>query len=611
MGYSQPRTLSPRPAACRHLSSRTPPLNHARMLPPVVFFVPSTGGLNPDAPKGGESVLKVSSVSKSYDSEPVLRDVSFVLNDGERLGLVGPNGSGKSTLLKLLGGQLQTDSGSVWLPPSETVAYLPQYPRDELHLSVRDSLLLGAGNAGELERRIAELEKMMAGASGTELDQLLVEYGRAREEWERLGGYELDARLEEVTRGLALDAATLDMPVAALSGGNKTKLSLARLLLSNASVLLLDEPTNYLDLPSLLWLERFVTDGARSYLIVSHDRRFLDRTVTGILELDPVTHSLREWPGNYTEYVEAKEAEEARQLERYLDQQAEKRRVEEDIRRTREQARSTEAATKLDTTRRYAKKVAKKAKARERRLERQLEESSVEKPHRSWGLHLTDLGKEPITDDRTVLTISRLAASYGGRDILHDASLELRGRDRLALLGPNGSGKSTLLRCVAGKLPHQGTVRLGNVRPGYMSQEAEDLPSDQVVLDVFRSQTRMYEDEVRTYLHKFLFGGEEVHKRVGQLSYGQRAKLALALLVLGDANFLILDEPTSHLDMPALEAVEEALAAYTGPMLVVSHDRYFLDRIRVNRVEVMENGRLRPVEGVEQYEEEVVRNDAG
>ncbi len=563
-------------------------------------------------------------MSKGYEAEVVLEDVSFVVNDRERIGLVGPNGSGKSTLLRVLGGLEQPDSGSVWVDPKDRVAYLPQYPLDELGLTVRESLLRGAGRAGELQGRVAELEAAMPHASGEELGRLLEEYGHARDAFEALGGYELDARIEEVTQGLKLRGG-LEQPVGSLSGGNKTKLSLARLLLSGASILLLDEPTNYLDLPALLWLERWVRESRASYIIVSHDRRFLDRTVASIVELVPEKRSARVWAGmNYTQYAEARTKEWEKQLSAWLDQEEERSRIEEDIRRTKEQARGVEQSMQVDTVRRYAKKVAAKAKARERRLERQLAESAVERPGRSWGLDLGGLsaGEASIDDDRTVLRVRGLRAGYGEREVLRGVEMEVRGRDRVALLGANGSGKSTLVRCVmeeareadrnvrpsgfpgGGLRVTSGEVFWGSgVRPGWLSQEGEELELDGVVLDVFRSRTRMYEDEARTYLHKFLFSGEEVFKQVRELSYGQRAKLALAVMMLGEANFLVLDEPTSHMDMAALEAMEGALSEYVGPLLVVSHDRYFLERVGVNSVLVMEEGTLRKVDSVEEYAE--------
>jgi ATP-binding cassette subfamily F protein 3 len=548
------------------------------------------------------SVLHVNSVSKSYGADPVLSDVSFVLNSGERAGLVGPNGSGKSTLLRLLASEIEPDNGSVWLDPQHRVAYLPQYPLDELHLSVEEALLRGAGRVGELQGRITLLEHALPEAPGEALDALLEEYATAQEEFERLDGYDLEARMEMVIQGLSIDA-NLDTPVAALSGGTKTKLSLARLLLSGADILLLDEPTNYLDLPAMLWLEQFITRGDRSYIIVSHDRRFLDETVSSILELDPKAHALRQWWGNYTDYIMSKRREQEKQWEAYRDQQGEIARMEADIRRTKEQARGVEAGTNNDVLRRYAKKVARKAVVRERRLRREIEGGEqLEKPLQGWNLHLTDLNRNPMGDNRMVLEIENVRAGYRDREVLRDVSLVLRGQDRIALVGENGSGKTTLLRCITGEHPFTGSIRLGSsIRVAMLSQEQSELPLDRTVLDVFRSRTEMHESEARTYLHKFLFSGPEVLKPVSALSYGQRAKLALAILILSDANFLILDEPTSHMDMPALEAIEEALTDYLGPLLVVSHDRTFLEHIGVNRVLAMERGRVEEIDDVADY----------
>lgn len=557
-------------------------------------------------------MLRVSAVSKSYGGDLVLQDVSFVLNRGERVGLIGPNGSGKSTLLKILAGEMRPDFGSIWLEPAATVAYLPQYPSDELHLSVRASLLRGTGELDVLQQAIARLEREMSSVHGEDLDTLLRQYAEAREAFEWLGGYGLDARVATVVEGLAIDAHDLDMPVSALSGGNKTKLSLARLLLSQSSVLLLDEPTNYLDLPALLWLERFVLESGLAYVIVSHDRRFLDRTVDSILEIDPERHTVRQWIGSYSDYAEARLREEQKRLAAYADQQEEIARIEEDIRRTKEQASRTERSTNNDQLRRYAKKVARKAKARETRLRRELaREDRIEKPVKGWNLHLVDLGRDTIEDDRTILDIKELRAGYGDREVLRGLDLLVRGGDRVALLGENGSGKSTGLRCIAGTVPYKGAVRRGpSVRVGLLSQEAEELPLDRSVLDIFRSRTEIYESDARTYLHKFLFTGEEVFKPVRALSYGQRAKLALAILILSDANFLVLDEPTSHMDMQALEKIERALQQYTGPLLLVSHDRYFVERLGINRFEVLEDGRLHGVETLEEYEDEIRERQA-
>lgn len=561
-------------------------------------------------------MLRVSDVSKSFGADIALRNVSFTLPQGERAGIVGPNGSGKSTLLRIIAGDLQPDSGSVRLPSTHRVAYLPQYPANELQLSLRVALLRGAGRLGELHGQLAALERSIEAATRDSLDRLLAEYATAREEFERLDGYSLEARLREVTHGLGLRTPDLEAPVGALSGGNKTKLSLARLLLSRASLLLLDEPTNFLDLPALLWLETFVSRDDLTYVIVSHDRRFLDRTVDTILELDTVQHTMRQWPGTYSDYAEARLREQQKQLAAYRDQQAEIARIEDDIRRTKEQARTVEARTKsglgADQQRRLAKKVAHKAKARERRLERSLNDHRIDKPTASWGLHLVDLAGTHVHDDRVVLDADDVRMTYGTVPVLSGVDLHVRGGDRIALLGENGSGKSTLLRCIARKVPYSGRISLGpSIRAGYLSQESDELPLESSVLDAFRSRTEMREDEARTYLHRFLFAGTDVIKAIATLSYGQRSKLALAILIRSHANFLLLDEPTSHMDMPALTAIERAIAEYEGPLLVVSHDRYFLERIGVTRVEVMQDGALHAVDSLDAYEREVASLQSG
>jgi ATPase subunit of ABC transporter with duplicated ATPase domains len=560
-------------------------------------------------------LLQVSNVSKSFGADPVLRGITFSLGSGSRAGLIGANGSGKSTLLRIICGELPADGGSVRIHPTGSVAYLPQYPADELHLSLRLALLRGAGRLGEQHMRLSELERALPTASGATLERLLAEYATVREEFERLDGYSLDARMDEVVQGLGLQAPDWNAPVSTLSGGNKTKLSLARLLLSASSLLLLDEPTNFLDLPALLWLETFVRRGDRTYLIVSHDRRFLDRTVDTVLEIDATEHRLRQWTGTYSDYAEARLREQQRQLGAYRDQQAEIARIEADIKRTKEQARGVEARTKsgpgADYQRRLAKKVAHKAKARERRLERSLEEHRIEKPRPAWGLHLADLDAGNIADNRTVLEAVDVRVSYGEFRVLAGVDLHLRGQDRVALLGENGSGKTTLLGCLAGMVPYEGSIRLGpSIRAGFLSQESNELPLQSSVLDVFRSRTEMHVDEARTYLHKFLFAGSDVFKLVETLSYGQRSKLALAILILSEANFLVLDEPTSHMDMPALSAIEGAVAEFEGPLLVVSHDRYFLERIGVTRVEVMDAGTLHPVDSLDAYEGQIVLSGA-
>lgn len=548
-------------------------------------------------------MLRVSALTKSYGGDRVLQDVSFVLSLGERLGLVGPNGSGKSTLLRLITREIQPDSGSVWSDPGSRVAYLPQYPVDELELTVRESLLRGAGQIGNLQGSLTEMEQQMADG-GDIPDDLHIQYAQLREHFESLDGYRLEARMEAVIAGLGL-GKPLEATVGSLSGGTKTKLSLARLLLSDAEIMLLDEPTNYLDLPALLWLERFVSQGTHSYILVSHDRRFLDRTVTGILELKPETHAVREWPGNYSDYAMGKERERRKHAQAYSYQQEHVVKVEEDIRHVKEQARSVERSTQSDVQRRYAKKVAKKGIVRERKLDREIErEGEISKPVKGWNLHLDQLGRDPVIDDRIVLEIHDIHAGYGNGEVLRGSSLLLRGQDRVALLGENGSGKSTLIRCITGDISYEGFIRTGpSIRMGVLSQEAGELAQRDTPLQIVRDRTQMPESDVRSYLHKFLFTGRETLKPVSALSFGQRAKLALAVLVLSDANFLVLDEPTSHMDIEALEAMEAALAAFMGPLLLVSHDRAFAENIGVTSVQVMQRGLLTSIDRIEMYEQ--------
>jgi ATP-binding cassette subfamily F protein 3 len=256
-----------------------------------------------------------------------------------------------------------------------------------------------------------------------------------------------------------------------------------------------------------------------------------------------------------------------------------------------------------DHQRRLAKKVARKAKVRERRLERELEEQRIEKPALTWGLHLTDLEKAQSHADKCILRVEDVSVSYGARTVLRGVDLSLYGKDRVALLGTNGAGKSTVLRCITGRIPYVGTVRLGaGVRPGFLTQDSEDLPLDMPVLDLFRARVSVSEEEARTYLHKFLFAGGEVFKPASALSYGQRSKLALAVMLASEANFLLLDEPTAHMDIPALSAIEEALSAYAGPLLVVSHDRYFIERINVTRIVALRDGRVIEMDSMEMYE---------
>ncbi|MCC6628623.1 MAG: ABC-F family ATP-binding cassette domain-containing protein [Chloroflexi bacterium] len=554
-------------------------------------------------------MLHVTNLGKRFPDGPVLERVSFVLDAGEKLGLVGPNGSGKTTLLRLLAGEGRPSAGSVTLQPGNRAGYLAQFPAADLDRTVGAVL---ATAQPELTAARAAMDAAAAAMADPTLDAVartvaITAYSAAAERFETLGGYDSDYRIERVRAGLALDEIAPDRLVASLSGGQKTRLSLARLLLAEPSLLLLDEPTNYLDLPALLWLERYVATSPCAAIIVSHDRRFLDRTVSGILELDPATRTISRYAGGYSAYVTTKRRERERHTARYQDQVERVETVEREIGALKGRAQRTESSTINFHYRKVAKGVARRAKVQERRLQRFLDsEERLERPEEAKRLFLADLGQQALADDRLAVAASGLRAGFDDTLVLDGVNLAIHGGDRLALVGANGSGKSTLLRALAGDLaPVGGVVRYGDgVRLGYLPQE-HHWPPDQAersVLAAFRAGVVMHEDEARAFLDKFLFGGDTVHRCVADLSYGERARLALAVLVGGGANALLLDEPTSHLDLDALDRIESALAEYAGPLVVASHDRYFLDAIGITGVLLVGQGQVRRLASLDGYE---------
>jgi len=382
-----------------------------------------------------------------------------------------------------------------------------------------------------------------------------------------------------VLAGLGLAHVSLDTPLEILSGGQKTRLGLARLLLHRPEIVLLDEPTNHLDIEALEWLEAWLRAYAGAALLVSHDRAFLDHTVTRILDLDPETHTLTEYVGNYSAYLETWERQREKQLAQWRDEQAEIRRIQGDIHRTAMQALSVELTTKPHdfTIRRYAKKVAQKAKSRERKLERYMEsDERVEKPKLTWRMKLEFT--EAPTSGREVLVLENFAAGYGGIPLFRNVDAILGAGERVALIGPNGAGKTTLLKVIMGQLaPLEGRARLGtHVQVGYYAQEQETLDPDSTPFEVVRAVAALSDTDVRSFLHYYLFSGDDVFIPVRALSYGERARLTLARMVAMGCNFLLLDEPINHLDIPSRTQFERAMTAFEGTVLAVVHDRYFI-----------------------------------
>lgn len=526
-------------------------------------------------------MLSVHQISKSFGIETILNEISFTVNRGERLGLVGPNGCGKTTLLRILVGEETSDSGSVTInAPDMRLGYLPQGMLPGPEETIGSFIGLADDGSPELTQRVEQLAKELVeddlAHAGTHsaYDRALAELSIAESIARRAPG---------VLAGLGLGDYPLETPAGMLSGGQKTRLALAKVLLGEPQLLLLDEPTNHLDIEMLEWLEGWLRNFSGAALVVSHDRTFLDRTATGILEIDGRAHTARTYTGNYTTYLEQKLAETDRQRQAYLDQQEEIARLKAAAAAVRQDA-AFKKGGKGDSGDKFAKGffanrtkgTVKKAKNIEKRIETLLTDERLEKPRPDWQMKL-EFG-DTQASGRDVLVMEQLAVGYGDLVLLENIDLTMRFGARVALSGANGSGKTTLLRTVAGKIPPlAGRARLGSaVRLGYMTQEQEELDPALNALETLRRLAPVSETEARTFLHKFLFTGDDVFTPAGSLSYGERARLVLGCLVASGCNFLLLDEPINHLDIPSRTRFEKALQGFEGTVLAVVHDRYFI-----------------------------------
>jgi ATP-binding cassette subfamily F protein 3 len=547
-------------------------------------------------------MLSAHHLTKSYGLHTVLQDITFSVSSGERLGLIGPNGCGKTTLLRILTGQEMPDSGTVaHSRPGLRIGYLPQGFDLDPSLTLAEACAPAPARDPE-----AAFVKLAAALSENPADKnLQIQYDEALEQLSTF-----DLRPADILAPLGLADISPDHSVGELSGGQKTRLLLVRLLLQSPQLLLLDEPTNHLDIAMLEWLESWLQRFNGAALIVSHDRAFLDNTVASILELDQSTRRLKQYSGNYSAYIEQKEVEREHQMQTYLDQQAEIRRMKADIIRTKEQAAHTERAAssihiggpdyKVKGYKTYkqsiAKGTAKKAKAREKKLERFLESDNlVDRPRPSWQIKLNFSAPEHVSRD--VLVTENLSIGYPGLEpLLTGLRLYIRGGERVALTGANGCGKTTLLRTIAGKLePIAGSVRLGaSVKLGYMTQEQEHLDLAASPLEIIQNAGIFNQTEARHFLHFYLFSGDDPLRPAGCLSYGERSCLELALLVAQGCTFLLLDEPINHLDIPSRARFEQALVKYTGSVLAVVHDRYFIKHF-AKETWLVEDGRIRGI----------------
>jgi len=507
------------------------------------------------------TILTVSNLAKTFITEEIFKGVTFQVAEREHVALVGVNGAGKSTVLRIIAGIEHPNAGEIIQASGLRITYLPQESNFTSDNTLREEARSAFAHVIAIGERMREIEHGMADA-GDGLDDLLIEYDHLQTRFDSAHGYDIEHRTDEVLFGLGFTEELFDQPVARLSGGQKTRVALAKALLADPDLLLLDEPTNHLDLEMLEWLETFLRTWNGACLIVSHDRYFLDRVTSRTLDLS--FGRLEDYPAPYAKYLPMREERMARRLKEYEEQQEYIARQEEFIR-------------KYGNGQRY-----REARGRQKKLDR-LER--IERPQEHDRLHFRISG--PVRSGRTVLSTTEMDVGYvdpdGPKRLIHTPELVIERGDRIGLLGPNGSGKTTLLKTLMGVLPTlKGEYQLGtNVKPGYYAQSHEQLRGKGMgtPLSAILDTGPMNEEYARTYLGRFLFSGDDVYKHINDLSGGERSRLALAVLLLERANFLILDEPTNHLDIHARETLETMLNEFDGTILFVSHDRYFMDRI--------------------------------
>ncbi|MFB2838398.1 ABC-F family ATP-binding cassette domain-containing protein [Floridanema evergladense] len=519
-------------------------------------------------------MLRLEHISKIYPTGEVLKDVNWEVKPGDRIGLVGVNGAGKSTQLKIITGEIEPTSGEIIRPASLHIGYLTQEFEVDPSRTVKEEFWRAFGEANDVHEALSEVHREMETATPEELDKLIHEMDKFQRKFEALNGYVLDAQIDKILPEMGFESGDGDRLVSAFSGGWQMRMSLGKILLQKPDVLLLDEPTNHLDLETIEWLENYLKSLTTPMVIVSHDREFLDRLCTQIVETERGVSTT--YLGNYSNYLLQKAENQEAQLSAYERQQKELEKQQAFVDRFRASAtRSTQA------------------KSREKQLEKV---ERIEAPTASLRTLHFRFPPAPRSG-REVVIIKDLVHTYGEKILFLGAELLIERGDRIAFLGPNGAGKSTLLRLITGlEKPTEGTVELGahNVIPGYFEQnQAEALDLTKTVMDTIHDEVPDWKnEEVRTLLGRFLFTGDTVFKQVGALSGGEKARLALAKMLLRPANLLILDEPTNHLDIPAKEMLEEALQNYDGTAIIVSHDRYFISQV-ANKIVEIRDGEFR------------------
>lgn len=515
-------------------------------------------------------LLACNNITKSFGDNTILNQVSFHINEREKVAVVGINGAGKSTLLKVIMKELSADSGEVITAKGATIGYLSQHQDLASHRTIYEEMLSVKSELLKTEERIREIEKQMKGTEGESLEALLREYTSLTHSFESKNGYAYKSEVVGVLKGLGFSEEDFDKQIQTLSGGQKTRIALGRLLLTSPDLIMLDEPTNHLDMPSIAWLETYLINYPGAVLIVAHDRYFLDKVVTKVVELDG--SKAQTFSGNYSAYAEKKEQQREILIQHYLNQQKEIKHQEEVIAKLRSFNRE---------------KSIKRAESREKLLDKI---DRIDKPTEVRSKMRIRL--EPhIMSGNDVLTVTGLSKSFGALSLFSDLNFELKRGEKVAIIGKNGTGKTTILKIINGLL----SADSGEIKPGakvhiaYYDQEHQVLHSEKTLFDELQdAYPYMDNTAVRNILAAFLFTGDDVFKKIGDLSGGERGRVSLAKLMLSDANLLILDEPTNHLDIVSKEILEDAVNAYEGTVLYVSHDRYFINKTATRILDLTE-----------------------
>ena len=505
-------------------------------------------------------ILSAANISKSFGADLIIENITFHINKGDKLGIVGVNGAGKTTILKIITGELAQDGGTVSTAAGSSLGYIAQTGGLNEKNTLEEELLSVFAHIQMLEEKLSDLSLKIAHLKDKERELAMAEYERVNFEFEQNSGYEYRSRVRGVIAGLGF-AGEADKPIAVMSGGQKTRVALGKLLLTGPDILLLDEPTNHLDIASIKWLEDFVKSYPKSVMLISHDRYFLDKTVNKILEIENKHAAM--YNGNYSSYAHKKGVLRETALKHYLDQQKVIKKQEEAIRLLRSFG--------------HEKKI-RRAQSKEKQLEKM---EKFEKPETLPDKIRVDLTPK-IQSGNDVMFIDNLAKSFGENRLFSGLSLEIKKGDKAALIGPNGIGKTTLLKIILGEQQaDKGEIKLGhNVRIGYYDQSLKDLSLDKTIVEeISDAYPKLTTGEIRNILSAFVFYGDDVFKKIGSLSGGEKGRVSLAKIMLGGANFLLLDEPTNHLDIASKEILEDALKGFGATILFISHDRYFINGI--------------------------------